>query len=254
MGLFSRKKEKCVICNIEEGSKKISDGMICSKCLQEAGLFLPINKTLKVTTSDDVRNSLIESKNNKELYSNFVATKTTGYFIADEKNKLWIIPGKKGVIPKVYKFTDIVNYELLEDGETITKGGGLGRAIAGGILFGGVGAVVGGVTGGRKSKELINSLRIKITIKNNRTPELYINLITMKTKSTSMLYKLSYEGAQSVLSILDLIADENKTGNDTPSGSNISVADELIKLKKLVDQGVITEEDFNLQKDKLINM
>lgn len=39
--------------------------------------------------------------------------------------------------PKNYNFEDILKYELLEDGETITKGG-LGRAVAGGFYSRGV--------------------------------------------------------------------------------------------------------------------
>ena len=34
---------------------------------------------------------------------------------------------------------------------------------------------------------------------------------------------------------------------------NISVADELIKLKKLMDEGVITNEEFQSQKKKLLD-
>ena len=34
---------------------------------------------------------------------------------------------------------------------------------------------------------------------------------------------------------------------------DISVADELIKLKGLQEQGVITQEEFDLQKTKLLN-
>ena len=35
--------------------------------------------------------------------------------------------------------------------------------------------------------------------------------------------------------------------------SNLSVADELKKLKELLDSGIITQEEFNTQKSKLIN-
>lgn len=43
----------------------------------------------------------------------------------------------------IYSHSDVIEYELLENGETVTKGG-IGRALAEGVLFGGVGAVVGG--------------------------------------------------------------------------------------------------------------
>ena len=35
--------------------------------------------------------------------------------------------------------------------------------------------------------------------------------------------------------------------------SNISIADELIKLKSLVDNGILTEEEFQAQKAKLLS-
>lgn len=35
--------------------------------------------------------------------------------------------------------------------------------------------------------------------------------------------------------------------------SDFSIADELKKLKDLMDQGILTEEEFNLQKEKLLN-
>jgi len=35
--------------------------------------------------------------------------------------------------------------------------------------------------------------------------------------------------------------------------NNVSVADELLKLKQLLDMGVLSQEEFNEQKDKLLN-
>jgi hypothetical protein len=39
----------------------------------------------------------------------------------------------------------------------------------------------------------------------------------------------------------------------TETKREISVADELTKLKKLKDEGVLTEEEFNVQKKKLLS-
>jgi hypothetical protein len=38
----------------------------------------------------------------------------------------------------------------------------------------------------------------------------------------------------------------------SPSNSNYSVADEIRKLKKLLDEGIITQEEFENQKKKLL--
>jgi len=42
------------------------------------------------------------------------------------------------------------------------------------------------------------------------------------------------------------------TGGTATTTANISVADELLKLKKLLDEGVLTQQEFDAQKKKLL--
>ncbi|MBQ4601415.1 MAG: SHOCT domain-containing protein [Clostridia bacterium] len=42
--------------------------------------------------------------------------------------------------------------------------------------------------------------------------------------------------------------------SSVPAAGNASVADELKKFKELLDLGIITEEEFNTQKAKLLGM
>ncbi|MBN9297338.1 MAG: SHOCT domain-containing protein [Filimonas sp.] len=49
------------------------------------------------------------------------------------------------------------------------------------------------------------------------------------------------------------IAVPNEFKKTTPTTTSGSTADELIKLKKLLDDGVITKEEFEKQKSKLLN-
>lgn len=188
------------------------------------------------------------------MLSNFITTKKIGVYIEfDEQKRLWLIPdgvrGKK-IHPKIYTFDDIVEYELLEDGDTVTKGG-LGRAIVGGALVGGVGAVVGGVTGKKKTKSVINNLRIKITVNDTSNPSIYINLINTPTKANSFLYKMAYESAQEILSMFSIITQNNENQQEKITNT-ASVADELIKLKSLLDDGILTEEEFIAEKNKIL--
>jgi hypothetical protein len=48
------------------------------------------------------------------------------------------------------------------------------------------------------------------------------------------------------------VPDEYKLSKD-PVGSKVSIADELLKLKNLKDAGVLTEEEFEAQKKKLLS-
>jgi hypothetical protein len=65
-------------------------------------------------------------------------------------------------------------------------------------------------------------------------------------------YEVDIENAIPVGEVV--IPDEYKPKKETASApaQKISVADELIKLKKLLDDGVITQEEFDAQKKKLL--
>lgn len=50
--------------------------------------------------------------------------------------------------------------------------------------------------------------------------------------------------------------DAVKKGGTAPvstNNNNVSVADELLKLKQLLDMGVLSQEEFDEQKNKLLN-
>lgn len=253
MGIFS-KKEICCICGNEKGKQKIIDGWVCKDCLKLCRGFYPLDKPFKSLSSLDIKNYIERSNNNKILLEQFQTTKKVGNYIEfDENNRQWLIPdgfnGKK-VNPKIYRFDDIVGFELLEDGDSVTKGG-LGRALVGGALLGGVGAIVGGVTGKKKTKSVVNSLKVKITVNDTSNPTVYVNLLNSKTKTNSFVYKVSYSSAQEILSMLSVIT-ENQNEKENKENTT-SVADELMKLKRLLDEGILTEEEFNTQKSKILN-
>lgn len=260
MGFFDL-KATCAICNKEVGLNRFqiaNKEWICPDCFKKCG-FNALTPIKKMTVTDINAAMSAQEANIAELNS-FNATKKIGTFIEfDDNQKEWLIPdgflGKKKNA-KVYKYSDIVDYELLEDGESITKGG-LGRAIVGGALFGGVGAVVGGVTGGKKSKSICNSLKIKITVNDLNNPAIYINFLTTATKKDSFTYKNLYKSAQECLSTLQLICNSEKEQQVQEQSYNIaaaSSADEILKYKNLLDSGIITQEEFDTKKKQLLGL
>lgn len=183
----------------------------------------------------------------------FNPTKILGKFQIDDDNKTWLIDNRNMLnkaMPKIYNYTDIVDFELLEDGESIASGG-LGRALVGGALFGGVGAIIGGVTSKKKSKSLCNSLKVKITTKDINNPVVYANFVTTSVKKSSIIYKIGFDLAQKCLSTLQLIVNGNQEVKETPIGSE---ADEILKFKNLLDQGIITQDEFEAKKKQLLNL
>lgn len=263
MGLF--KTEYCAICNEEidvfAGIKLNTQEKICKNCLGKMNLTSGY-------TINNVKNSSIEqlkerisfvekdlSENTKRINSFTPTTQIGNYIWFDDNNKWFAIPQGtfKCTINNsyVFSYSSILNFELLEDGNTISKGG-TGRAVVGGALFGGVGAIVGATTGSKKSQTICTKLQIKITTNNQDRPLFYINFINgVEYKKNSFLYKQLFDNAQSILSKLQIITNElNKQENIQET--SLSLADEIKKYKELLDTGAITQEEFESIKKKLL--
>ncbi|PWU66542.1 SHOCT domain-containing protein [Gracilibacillus dipsosauri] len=247
-------KHSCVICEKSLGLSKFKiadNNYLCNNCFRDTNLTLDDfkSKPLRNMTALEIKDILEENKKNEKLLQEFSPTKKISNFIFFDDNKgKWIIPSGFGKIKnqKVYDFDDILKFELLEDGETVTKGG-LGMALVGGALFGGTGAIVGGVTSKKSNKGICTNLRLKITTKNINKPVVYIDFIKSKTKKKSLIYKSVYNAAQECLSVLQVICDRNK--EDARDDTS-----EILKYKKLLDEGILTQEEFDKKKKELLNL
>lgn len=103
-----------------------------------------------------------------------------------------------------YRFDQLIGFELLEDNEAVTTGG-IGQALVGAALFGGFGAVAGGVTAKRKTKKVVNTLTVKLTINDFQNPHIMIPLLAKPAKTNSKEYEIAYTMAQKLISMLDVI-------------------------------------------------
>ena len=83
--------------------------------------------------------------------------------------------------------------------------GGIGQALIGGALFGGAGAIAGGITANRAQKKKIESLYIKVTVNNFSSPCIMIPIITKSTKIKSKEYETAFNLAHQILSTFDVI-------------------------------------------------
>ena len=165
---------------------------------------------------------------NNELVSRFNPTKIIANILyIDENNKLWTVPQgffTKKIKPNlIYRYNDIVKYELLENNGTNNRG----------IWI----------------KEISKSLQIKITLNDINNPYLNINLITSDTKKTSWIYEVKYSQAQEILSALDIICNEKEE-----NVKKLDIPEQIEKYKKLLDSGAITTDEYNKKKNELLNM
>lgn len=82
-------------------------------------------------------------------------------------------------------------------------------------------------------------------------PALFIDIISIPIKISSILYKEAYGYAQQIVSTLAVIINENKGRPDAGNESN-SMADEILKYKNLLDVGAITQEEYDEKKRQLL--
>ena len=225
-------------------------------------------KKLRDLTGWDLKmcNRLIETelqKSNLELLSRFHPTKTVGIYMAvDASNHLCSFnAGAFRGFSVVYRYEDILSFELLEDGTSISHGG-LGKAAIGGLAFGGAGAVVGAVLG-KKNTDYCTTLVIKVVVNDITTPNIFIHFINGKIKKSSLCYQQNLRIAQECLSLLHIVCQEEKGRNgqrEDINGQNeekvisSSVADEIRKFKELADEGIITQEEFEKKKIQLLDI
>lgn len=145
-----------------------------------------------------------------------------------------------------FNIRDIKAVDLFVDSIPVSK---FKRAITGALLFGGVGAVAGALS----------------TI--NAKPKSKITLIvyfdSIELSSVSISCKDIGEASRVISTLANLeahlsvdnIPDNNVGGFDKGKleDSSIKITDEITKLKKMLDDGIIDQEEFKMFKKKIID-
>ena len=157
---------------------------------------------------------------------------------------------------EVINYSDILQCDIVENGVTdITTSSGVGRAIVGGIIAGGVGAVVGASTRGSKTREIINKLSLQIILKNSKTPLYTYDILQKPVDKDTFLYKDAREIISRIFAHLSVVIEGNKTRKTENSTINIENTDVLMliaKMDELWKAGVLTEEEFVMKKKELL--
>ena len=256
MGLFG-KKEKCCICHSGDGKYESQSGLVCQNCFSECGRFAPVMgfSLLKTFHREEIEEFINQNKAALEREKKFHPTlEIDGFAFYDEKNNLWRVnensPGHMKVKPIVWSYKNFDDLEVIEDENDIIQGG-LGSALLGGALFGGIGAVVGGAVGKKILKKEVKKLEIRILLKDSSIPEVKIVLIQTPTKSDNPAYKKAYETAEQ---IVNKFVEIKKLNEYVYQNSETSPVDEILKYKKLLDAGVITQTEYDAKKKQLLGL
>jgi len=124
----------------------------------------------------------------------------------------------------------------------------LGRAVIGGLLFGGAGAVVGALSGTKGKREKVNFIDYILTLiidYNGNEKAIILGFPNAIIKDVRKFFDKSFPNT--FLESDKFIIKMEKTSD------SLSIADELQKFKDLLDNDVITQEEFEKQKTKLLS-
>lgn len=148
----------------------------------------------------------------------------------------------------IIKYDTITDVRVEEEVRLVTqttgnskKKGVVTRSLVGGALLGPAGAIIGGTT----AKRVDNSQSVT-------RQEIVKTIVIERDDPYNPIGRFNYD--EELLNKLTEILEKNNTKKAIESNDSNLIADELIKLKNLLDSGVLTEEEFNKQKEKLLSM
>lgn len=172
---------------------------------------------------------------------------------------------------KVYSFKEILSVEVIEDGNSVistSRSSQVAGALVGGVLAGGAGMIVGGLSGKKTQANRVNRIDLKIMLMDTEYPVHIINFMNDFNFSTQTVNKegesknsQKYKNAKEestywhgVVSVLIKRADEERVEekNINKSKSNVDSIDKLTTLISMHKEGYLSKEEFEAEKKKLI--
>ena len=187
-------KELCAICKtkISKFTKnQIGDGYLCGMCNR-------ICQNSPLVSTEDVAAAWEENHRRFQEFEEFMIVKDfgSGFIFIDNTHQYAYISNQKKtrIEPIIFRFSEIEEYRIEKVGEkTITKSkGGIRRAVVGGALFGGVGAIVGANTAKTETKTT------------GGTPFLYIDLDFSGVKTTVYIMNPPMRASQILDNMMNL--------------------------------------------------
>lgn len=173
---------------------------------------------------------------------------------------------------RIFEPNQIIAVEVLEDNVSLAhtnRGSQLGGIAVGGILLGGVGAIIGGLSGSQRIQERVRSVQLRITTSEFNTPVFDILLLDCPDnrylEKSNKAYKIVLETARTwharITALMKLVPEVPVEGPIEmveespviPATATRSLTSDLVELTDLRDRGAITESEFQELKRRIID-
>lgn len=187
-----------------------------------------------------------------------------GLAFDDNSKKLCFVENEKNVpLVRIVSYKDLISSEIFQDGETITssvRSGDLTNAAIGGLIFGGSGAIVGSLASKTKfsNTEMVNKISLRLTVNDTKNPLFEIDFLDSQTTKKGAFFQNAMKEARHWHGLIEVLIkqadmeDKENVKNNVAQISSNSLADELKKLAELHDSGVLSNTEFQQQKEKLL--
>lgn len=191
----------------------------------------------------------------------------SGLAVDEPRKKICLITNiGASVSQRIINYKDIFSVELFEDGTSITKtvrSSQIGGAVVGGLLLGGVGALVGGLSGKTETSGKVKRIDLRLIVNDTNAPLHDVAFMNVEGKKEGLIYTQAIQVARHWHGIVEVLikrADseekclQNSERQIQPALPNASVADEIKKLAELHHSGVLTSDEFQQQKSRLLGV
>lgn len=229
----------------------------------------------EMTANKERRAAFVQAqleKQSSELIPDFTAThkllsspfnaSRPAILIDDQRQKVCLLNQMPDPSPRIFPYQDLLGVEIVEDGLSVistktARASQLGSALVGGVLFGGAGAIVGGLSGKTVSTahDRVNAVQLRLLVDDISHPHFVVDFLGKQVPKLSAEYSLALAQARQwhgVLEVLIRRVDSEAQQHSTAPPASTSVADELRKLAVLKSGGILSEEEFQTQKRVLL--
>ena len=201
--------------------------------------------------SDDINNQLkLEKLFNEMKVSKVFERKDKKLFLGyKEESKEIIIMSRDEdkIISRIIPYKDILGVEILADDKSIEKAqreSQIGATLMGGVLFGMAGAFLAGAL----SSKSVYKLELVLMVNDINKPIEKIMFSDEKVDLDNEILKIIKEW-YSIVNILIKKADKEDYELEV---EKFSLSEELLKLNDLKEKGILTGEEFQTQKLRLL--
>lgn len=178
------------------------------------------------------------------------------------------LAGGNWINAEVFDVAEVFAAELYIDGECETstsRSSQIAGAAVGGLLLGGVGMIIGGLSGKKKTNRKVSSIEIRVTVDDVNNPLHDVQLLSREISRNSPEAKRIMEEARLFHAHLDVMikgADQASRNAERrrlleaqismTNAPTLSIAGELRALSELKVAGELTEAEYQSLRTKLL--